>query len=78
MTNPLETAHQTITAGSGVAATAATVGVTPGHLYEVLQGRRRITPTLAAALAAQTGQTTFALMQANTDEQFLRHGSATL
>ena len=78
MANALETAHQTIKAGSGVATVAAAAGIMPAALTEILQGKRRITPAHAASLSAQTGQTLYSLLNADTDAQLLANKNALL
>lgn len=77
MITPIEMAHQTIRAGAGYAAAAASAGLSPARLAEILHGRAAPTPHEAARLGAVTGLG-LALAGADADTQLLTNRNAAL
>lgn len=78
MTHPLEFARQTLRAGPGYAAAAATAAMPLGRMLEALRGRVRLTPGEAAQLSAQTGQRAAVLLAADADAQLLANRNTAL
>jgi hypothetical protein len=69
MANPIEAAHQTIKAVSGVAATAQSAGIPLNRMVAILKGQTTMSGPEAAKIAGATGQTVHALLSVDEDVQ---------
>jgi hypothetical protein len=70
-TSHLEQCRVYVAANGGYAAVAASIGLTPVHMADVLLGRRRPSSVFAAGMAPLIGSTLGLIKNADPDRQLL-------